>query len=241
MITYKLIDKYTIHVDVPWKMKDSFRHNFPDATWNPEVKKWRLFKSDALLERLNTYQEKSASASTKARELEQIEYTYHEEVDLQRQCDKLDAEFDSLLASGKRLDALIAGLEATKAKHDLKYQRNLAERTEAREKVRQVQMVIDKIIEPLEVKEDISALVSAWKALSGGLRYSSTSELRAEILEAQESLKDSYEMIRDNRGVVLNTLRILSEIPFGDKAGPEPQVVARELYRDVSFRLETSH
>ena len=235
MITYKQKDKYTIHVTVPYKLKDEFKREFPDAFWKPEDKVWRLFANAVVMERLDQFITTTQRPARKAAQLESIEYSYAEIKALELRSDALDRELTDLLEKEQDYDHVIDLLEQAKSKfgQQISLHRTLVARN--KEKLAEIKRHIDTLIEDLDVSNDIRTMISAWKSYNGSLRYVGDAEIRAEFMEAQASLKESYHELLEHRGISLTTLLDLAAINWDDRSGPQPQIVARELYRKIAL------
>lgn len=240
MITYTQKDKYTLHIKVPYALKNEFKREFPDASWNDTDKVWRLFSNAVIMERLDQFISTMDRPAKSAAKLDALEYTYAEIKAMELRSIQLDARIKTELAKLEPHEAIIAQFENIKDVFHAKGQAFKARIAEANVRLRQFEKDINEILEPLGVFEDIDCMKQAWVKYSGGLRYYDMSELKSDFCDAQESLKDSYNDIWDTYGMGLDTLLELAAIDWEDRRGPQPQVVAKGLYQKVKYAPASS-
>lgn len=240
MITYSERDKYTLVVKVPYKLKDEFKRDFPGVRWDEKERGWILLANATTRERLSIFADRMAGPAKKAADLESREYTYAEIKSLEFRASELNRILSEDLERNEGLDSLLAKLkiatdvtEAVRAKH-------LEAVAVGRAKLAELKATVDELIAPYDVDSDISTMSRAWRRYNGSLSYVGEAELRTDFDEAKASILESYNEIYASTGVSLNTLKRLSEINWEDRSGPIPQVVCRDLYRDLTFPVSNT-
>lgn len=235
MISYTQKDKYTLHIKVPYALREEFKREFRDAIWNPDIKAWRLFSNAVIMERLDQFISIMTKPAANAAKLETLEYTYAEIKAVELRSIQLNDHIMAELEKLEPQEAVIARLAEVNDAFHTKGQAFKARVAEANARLRKFEKDINEIIEPLGVIQDIDCLIQAWARYSGGMGYYGVSELMSDFREAQESLKDSYSDILEHFGIGLDTLLELASLNWDDRRGPQPNVIAKDLYRKISY------
>lgn len=247
MITYVQKDKYTLHVTVPFDLKDEFKREFPGVRWNPATKKgdkgfWILLVNDTIRERLDTFVSTMERPSRLAAHKDLIEYTYADIHRLQYEADMKVRSLEQRLSELESFDAVSARYVEAEAQMEkvltaLEDKIAVFEKTvkQGQESQRKISRQVDRVLGVLQVPQDIAILKKTWAQYSGGMSYSTSAELKADFEEAQSSIAEAYAEIKANYGICLETLKDLSEIAWDDRAGLPPHQVERDMYRKVSF------
>lgn len=235
MITYSERDRYTLIVKVPYKIKDEFKRDFPGVRWDEKERGWILLANATVRERLSIFADRMSGPAKKAADLEFREYTYAEIKALEFRAAELQRTLTEDLDKAESLDTLLFKLNAAKSTFESVRAKHLNAVATGKAKLIELKATIDELMAPYDIDSDISTMSRAWKNYNGSLSYVGDAELRTDFDEAKASILDSYNDIYASTGVSLNTLKRLSEINWEDRSGPIPQVVCRDLYRDLTF------